>query len=173
MPKQLEITQAVLMSTFLYDCDTGVFTCIKSSRRRRSGKVEKIVSGAGYIQIFLNGKYHSAHRLAWLYYYGRWPDRSIDHINGIKTDNRICNLRDVSSAENSHNAHAPTRRNKFGLRGVTFHKNKYRAQIAVNRKLIYLGSFPTPEEAGAAYVSAKRKLHPSAFLNKAEDNHGR
>lgn len=57
----------------------------------------------GYVDIRIDAKKYKAHRLAWLYVHGRWPEKLIDHINGVKTDNRLINLREASAAENAMN----------------------------------------------------------------------
>lgn len=78
-----------------YDPNTGVITRI--DRKNGSGSIDAY----GYLIIKIKGKQYKAHRLAWLMYYGRFPDQVIDHINGNKLDNRICNLRDVSQSFNA------------------------------------------------------------------------
>lgn len=108
-----------------------------------------------------------AHRVIWAMTFGQWPDGEIDHINGDRSDNRLSNLRVVSSMENSRNSARP-RRNKSGVVGVSWKKRdkKWRAYIAVASKQISLGNFDTLAEAAAARSRAERELgfHP---------NHGR
>ena len=109
--------------------------------------------------MMLDGKTFKAHRLAWLYVYGYFPSGNIDHINGNKLDNRICNLRDVNCKTNCENSIVPKGSNKY--RGVTFdkRKGKFDARIINNRVLKYLGSFDTAEQARDAYLDAKIKIH--------------
>jgi HNH endonuclease/AP2 domain len=98
--------------------------------------------------------------VAWLIVYGAWPSKNIDHINGVKTDNRIANLRDVSQSINGENRAAPRKSTRSGFLGVTKDKDgKFRAQISVGGKNTHLGVFAVAEEAFAAYLSAKRRLH--------------
>lgn len=99
----------------------------------------------------IDGENYLAHRLAWLYVYGEWPKNQIDHINRIKTDNKIKNLRDVTNSTNQHN-NAIRRHNTSGTTGVMTlkSKNSWGAQIYVNNKRIYLGVFKTKEEAISA-----------------------
>ena len=89
------ITADELRSILHYNPLTGVFTRIRSAHPHRVGVVVGSVSH-GYILIGLLGKRYRAHRLAWLYVYGTWPKHDIDHINRNRSDNRICNLRDVT-----------------------------------------------------------------------------
>ena len=115
-----------------------------------------------YLYIKINYKKYAAHRLAWLYVYGELPSKNIDHINGNKLDNRICNLRQADNFQNLQNQIKPRKDNKTGFLGVYFsnkHK-KYIAKIVVNHKRIHLGLFKTKEEAGEAYLKAKRLHHP-------------
>lgn len=101
-----------------------------------------------------------AHRAAWALHHGEWPAEQIDHVNGIKTDNRIANLRAATHAENLHNMRAHTG-NPSKLKGVTFDKarGRWMARIMTDRKELNLGRFDTPEEAHAAYCAAAQKHH--------------
>lgn len=143
-----------------YDEHTGVFTWLaprKGVRRKRAGSV----MSHGYVAIRINGVDYTAHRLAWLYVHGRWPNGCIDHVNGNRADNRIGNLRDVSQSVNMHNVYAPKSNNKSGYRGVSWHaqRGKYTARIKAGGVYRSLGLFATPEDASAAYQAAKRELH--------------
>jgi hypothetical protein len=95
-----------------------------------------------------------AHRLAWLYVHGEWPN-VIDHINGDAGDNRIANLRSCSQQRNMQNIRAS--RNKHGLTGVVFHRKSglFHATIKVNKRATSLGYYKTAEEAHDAYLRAK------------------
>jgi hypothetical protein len=95
---------------------------------------------------------YQAHRLAWLYMHGEWPVGDLDHINGDPADNRIANLRIATQSQNNANRRARRGRNK----GVYMEKKtgKYKANICVNRKQIYLGRFESAEAAKAAYDKA-------------------
>jgi hypothetical protein len=114
----------------------------------------------GYWQIRAFGKAWPAHRVCWLLQFGAWPVGEIDHINGVKTDNRLCNLRDVSKAVNQQNKHRPQSNSTSGVLGASKLSNgKWRANIRAGGKNIYLGVFATAEDAGAAYQAAKQRLH--------------
>lgn len=106
-----------------------------------------------------------AHRLAWLYVYGEWPNGDIDHIDGDRLNNRIANLRDVSRRVNLENQRRPKACNKSGFLGVkTFRDQRFQARIQVRGVQLHLGTFDTPHEAHAAYVAAKRNLHQGCTL---------
>lgn len=150
------LTQAELQSQFHYDPETGIFTRLKNKHKSNVKLKEN-----WYFYICINNKSYVAHRLVWLYIYGRFPTNMLDHINGIKNDNRLCNLREVTHAQNMQNIIIPRVTNKSGLLGVTYRKdkNKYIGQCTFNKKLHATKYFDTAEEAHEAYLELKRKLH--------------
>jgi len=102
-------------------------------------------------------KRYLQHRLVWLYVHGRWPKDQIDHINGNRSDNRLCNLREATCSQNLMNARAHSH-NTSGLKGACKHEPGYWSSvIRVNGKNKYLGRFKSPEEAHAVYASAAKK----------------
>lgn len=111
-------------------------------------------------------KLYQAHRLAWLYVYGRFPNGQLDHKNGNKLDNRIINLRKATDTQNHANSKA--RRSRSNLKGAHWFKRdgKWQAKMTGrNNKTIYLGTFDTAKAAHAAYCRAARKLY-GVFFNK-------
>lgn len=131
---------------------------------RFSGKIAgNLDPSNGYVKISMSGVFYKAHRLAWLYMTGSEPLGEIDHINGNKSDNRFCNLRDCSKSDNSKNA-GLSKRNKSGFRGVTKHtgREKWIASICINGKNKHLGVFDSPSEAGEVAELA-RYLHYGEF----------
>jgi hypothetical protein len=96
--------------------------------------------------------------------HGSWPVGLIDHINGVKSDNRLFNLRVVDETGNSENVRRPNKRNKSGFMGVIWFQNKWRANITVNKKTKWLGDYATPKEAHAAYLGAKRLHHATCTI---------
>lgn len=146
-----------------YEPDTGKFFWRYTLPKARSIKAgdEAGTPDQGYVKIKLNGRRYAAHRIAWLLTYGEWPQQAIDHINGVRSDNRIANLRDVAPIVNSHNRRNANPKNTTGFLGVSVAGSKFMAVICVEGRRICLGRFDTPEEAHAAYLSAKTVVHHS------------
>ena len=152
-----------------YDPETGRLTWKKLRNTRRIGEEAKSLDVAGYVQVNISGTLVKGHRLAWLLHYGAWPDGDIDHINGVRNDNRISNLRSVSGKVNCQNHRVGSRPSVTGLIGVHLQgrgsaNKRYRAKIWVDGRQIHLGGYTTPDEAHAAYVLAKRKYHEGCTL---------
>jgi len=156
-----ELTQEQLQQLLSYDPDTGIFTNLKSRGRVKIGSVAGSKYSNGYICIAIDSKRYLAHRLIWLYVYGEFPANQIDHINEVKDDNRLVNLRLATSQENQHNKSSPQTNNTSGYLGVYWNKprGKWIARIQVNGKNKHLGLFNTAEEASAVYLAVKRELH--------------
>lgn len=166
----LETTQTAQRAREVLDYDplTGAFTWKAKHSQMKAGDRAGYQMPIGYREIRVGSERHYEHRLAWLFVHGRWPYGQIDHINHSRNDNRIANLRDCTHAENHQNL--PMKRtNSSGFIGVSRDKRKgwWRAQITVNYRNKCLGRFRTPEEAHAAYLEAKRRLHPSYAELKA------
>lgn len=152
-----------------YDPETGALTWKKLRNSKRIGQQAKSIDVAGYIQVsFGTGCVHKGHRIAWAIHNGAWPVGPIDHVNGVRTDNRIENLREVDHQTNCQNVRIGSMVNKStGMLGVHLCKsntNPYRAKIMFNGKQIHLGGYPTAELAHAAYVEAKRRLHQGCTI---------
>lgn len=113
---------------------------------------------SGYVHVCIGGRSYLAHRIAWLLAMGGMPAAQIDHINGDRADNRLCNLREATPSQNMHNRKFQSN-NTTGFTGVVHHKGKFGASIKLRGKRTYLGYFYTAEEAGAAYQAASRKYH--------------
>lgn len=141
-----------------YDPDTGVFTRLKSAGNRASGTTIGSRSLKGYLTAMVMAEYVKVHRLAWFYMTGAWPTKEIDHINGVKDDNRFANLRDVSTSENCLNQHGPRRNNRSGFQGVSRIKKtgRFRARCTCGGVEHHLGVFATAEEAHEAYIKFKQ-----------------
>jgi hypothetical protein len=149
-----------------YSPQDGRFTWkVAASRRYQAGRAAGSINGRGYRGIMIEGKWYAAHRLAWLYVYGQWPSGQIDHINGVRDDNRIANLRDVGQEVNLQNHRQARASSKTGLLGVSaVPGDKFIARIKSGGVKVHLGTFATADDAHAAYVLAKRALHPGCTI---------
>lgn len=136
-----------------------------SGKNRIKGREAGGLNADGYVNVEVGGKSIGVHRIVWLMHNGQWPVGEIDHRNGVRNDNRIENLRDVAHDTNTQNRRAATSGSKTGLLGVTMHKNgQFRARIRSNGRLRSIGLFDSAEEAHAAYIAAKRKLHAGCTI---------
>lgn len=140
-----------------------------------TGNVYKItqlganVDSNGYINVKLDGFTHKVHRLIWEYKYGPIPEgMQIDHINGVRNDNRIGNLRLATRLQNSQNRKKRTD-NSSGATGVTYNKSTgfWVARIGIDGERVYLGSYRSKEEAQEVRRQAKAAIH--AFNPKERD----
>ena len=150
-----------------YDPDTGIFRWrVTLCRRVRAGAIAGTLGSNGYRATHIDGRRHYSHRLAWLYVTGACPRDQIDHINGIRDDNRFCNLREVDNSANGQNRARADRDSATGLLGVSPHRSRFRAQIRLNGRQRYLGTYTTAEEAHKAYVGAKLRIHAGAVPDR-------
>ncbi len=161
------ITRERLMELFDYNPSDGLFVRRAAVGNQVKGTIAGTVDKTGYIMITINYKRCLAHRLAFLFMTGSMPPDEVDHLNGVKTDNRFCNLRQVDRTENCHNTRMLDS-NTSGVTGVYWNKNrnKWRAHIKVNNRKINLGSFGDFDEA----VAARKKADIKYGFNP---NHGR
>lgn len=162
-----DLTAAEVRALLHYDASTGLFRWrVRCSQGVRAGDCAGSRSRQGYLTIFIRGHQYATHRLAWLHVYGTWPVGDIDHRNGNKADNRIANLRDADHSTNMQNRRVPYRRSRaIGPIGATQLSNgRWVAKIRVGGRLHHLGTFDSSSAAGAAYVAAKRQLHPGCTL---------
>ena len=153
------LTQNRLKELLSYDCETGVFTRRFAINRHKEGGISGAPHNKGYIQIMIDTHNYLAHRLAWLYVYGKFPDGQIDHINRIKTDNRIANLRDVDGSINQLN-NGLRKHNSSGVTGVMkdTRSNKWVVQLIFENKRYYLGRYQTVAEAKIARETKEKEL---------------
>jgi hypothetical protein len=149
------LTQERLKELLSYNPDTGDFfwNVDKSGHAKKGQKASCATANTGYLRIGIDRKRYLAHRLVWLYVYGKFPDNDLDHINRTRTDNRLCNLREATRAENLQN--------RSNVKGVYWHKRakKWLAQISVNKKHFYLGLHESFEDARQVYINAALQLH--------------
>jgi len=138
----------------LFEYSNGsLFNKVQRNSRALKGAKVSSKDKDGYLNVQVEGKKYKVHRIIWLMHNERWPEGKleIDHINGIRDDNRIENLREVTGTQNNFN--------RKGVKGYTKRGNKYQAKITVKGRETMLGLFNTTEEAHNAYLIAKEKYH--------------
>ena len=153
-----ELSQELLKEHFEYR-DGHLWWVKPRTRSVKVGQQFGSYHPEGYRKGKLKGKFYREHRLVWLYHYGAWPKDQIDHINGVKDDNRIENLRECTHQQNQFNKKSWGKTSPY--KGVYWYKQrkKWRAQYKHKGKLYYLGLFETGEEAAEAYRKATEHLH--------------
>lgn len=146
-----------------YNPETGLLIWIKKQPGRKAsieiGTVVSFVRPDGYLQLTLRSRKILAHRVAWALYYGEWPKEQLDHINRIRYDNRIANLRKASHSQNLHNVKA---RNNTGICGI-YERN---GRFVVRLKRKHVGSFANIEEAIKARLQKAIEFGVEEFLPK-------
>lgn len=150
------------------DAETGrLHWKVNRGNKSSAGDVAGSALGNRYMRMQIDGVHLSVHRVIWAIHYGHWPpdDKQIDHINGLKTDNRPLNLRLADNSQNQINSKV---RNgtKSGLKGVDWIQRvgKWRAKIMVKRKNIHIGYYDDKESAHTAYCQKAAELH-GAFVH--------
>jgi hypothetical protein len=165
--REIPFTSAMLRELFFYDPETGSLLhrerpiTARGTRpwnKKYAGREAGTSGHYGYRMVGLPevGVFY-VHRVIWKIVYGTEPSCEIDHINGVRGDNRLANLREATRQENTQNTKMYVR-NTSGFRGVVQTKWGWRAKIRFKRKTIGLGTFSSPEEASAAYMAARQKL---------------
>lgn len=165
-----QITQEYVRSLFEYDPETGVLTwkgrprehfstdrAWKSTNARMAGKITACsVNSDGYSQVGIDRCVHKAHRIIWLLVHGEMPEE-VDHENGVRTDNRLANLRAATRLENMKNK-AVRRDSRSGVAGVSWHEKDRRwiAYIRSGGRQIRLGAFTDFADACSARKTAER-----------------
>lgn len=161
--KEAMLSAEKVRDVLRYRPETGLFYWRRPFKSTNIGRLAGSASVSctdGYIKIRIGRTSYRAHRLAWLYVHGEWPDGVIDHINHIRTDNRIANLRVTSTLVNNENTQGG-RRNQSRYRGVSV--RKWVAHCAG----LYIGSFNTEKQAALAYNKAAIEIYgANALLNE-------
>lgn len=139
-------------------CEFKSYRTFRAYMGQRAGKIAGSERPNGYRVIKLFGKYFREHRVIFYIRYG-WLPEQVDHINGIRDDNRIVNLRPSDSKRNSHNSKLNSN-NKVGYKGVAYCEKRgvFRAQIYTSGKQKFLGYFSSAHNAHKAYVSAAKQM---------------
>lgn len=149
---------------FDYDPETGVITRKQCRVSRLIGQEIGRIQKDGYVHVefsWWSMRYNLlAHRLGWLIYYGEWPKDQLDHINGIRDDNRLCNLREATQAQNNANTRM-YKNNKSGHKNIKWEpdRQRYGVFISYDNKLHRLGRFKTLEEAIAVRNAKYKEIY--------------
>lgn len=157
MPKHT-MTAEEARQFFSYNPETGDLHWRISRSGVRKDRPAGHTRHDGYAVVSVSGKTYLAHRVVWAVATGHWPDAHIDHVNGMRNDNRWANLRLATKAENGMNRGAPLN-NTSGFKGVSRNKKRWSASIHLGGHKQHLGTYDTPEEAHAAYCKAAKELH--------------
>lgn len=163
----MTLTQERVKELFDYDPATGDLTWKVQRRGRFAKPGAKAGCVARYVTVSVDCKSYPAHRVIWLWVYGEMPVE-IDHINRVKTDNRLTNLRTCDRSQNTGNVQLMST-NTTGYRGIWFakHCGRWRAAIKINGKLTHLGYFSNPCAAALRYnEAAVQHFGEFAYLNE-------
>lgn len=153
-----KLTQKRVKELLDYDPETGLLTWkVNKGRGAKVGGKAGSNCINGYLYVGIDSKRLLIHRVVWLWYYGYFPENEIDHINRVRTDNRICNLREVSRSCNSHNSCVPMS-NTSGIKGVGSYKKGFRAYIEILGSFKLLRSTKDFTEAVAHRLAAEQCL---------------
>ncbi|MGZ8188476.1 MAG: HNH endonuclease, partial [Methylosarcina sp.] len=150
--------QGEVRRLFDYDSVTGdlIWKVCAPTSPKKPGDVAGCINGQGYRHVRIAGVKYKSSRLVWIWHHGEIPDGvEIDHEDRDRANDRIENLRQATSGQNS--ANTKRKKNQSGLRGVYKNGNKFQAKIRVDGNQTYLGSFDTPEAAHAVYLEAAKK----------------
>lgn len=159
MKETLTLSQETLNTLLNLNYSTGILYWNNHPNPRiKKGLEAGHIQPNGYKRVMIQGVSYQVHRVVWAIAKGYWPKEELDHINGIRADNRPENLREARRKENARNTKLKCT-NTSGFKGVHKHQNKWRARIQTDGKYKCLGFFDSPEEAGAAYYAAAEKYH--------------
>jgi hypothetical protein len=164
--KESLITAEWLRSTLAYDQETGIFTWLTAEGGVCIGSTAGNVNSNGYAVVGLKGVKYRQHRLAWLHVHGQWPQHTIDHIDGNRTNNQINNLRMVPQSINMQNRRTASKNSVSGVLGVYFsaRRNGYMASIKTSEKQKRRGPYKSVDRAQQAYLEMKRSDHEGCTL---------
>lgn len=154
----------IALDALEYNAETDELFWKLARGNKKAGSKAGVINGKGYLCVQLGGKNYLAHRLIWIMVYGIEPADQIDHINGNKIDNRLCNLRDVTNRQNQYNQRKPRSDNQSGYLGVSQCGNRWMASIKVDGKTKHIGFYDTPEQASEAYKITKRIHHETCTI---------
>lgn len=153
------LTQKRLKEVLHYNPDNGLFYWLVARQRINVGQIAGYTDSRGYITIAIDGGHHKAHRLAWVYTHGYFPEHGMDHLDRNKSNNCIENLREVSQSCNMRNTGNP-KNNSSGVKGVSFcnRTGKWHTKIVVPGKQHFLGYYKSFHNAACARLAAEQCL---------------
>lgn len=164
MIKTLAISR--LKELLIYDASTGLFHWRenRSGSKRNQKPSAGNLNSIGYIDIRIDGVLFRAHRLAWAYAHGEFPDGLIDHINRIRSDNRLCNLRKADLKQNAYNSKI-RKSSVSGHKGISWDKSrgKWKSYGFINGKQVFLGRFDELSEAIKARENFAKEHYDTKF----------
>ena len=143
-----------LRSVLMLDSQSGILIWRASRGTRKAGTVSG-TPHKGYVRISVDGKMIRAHQIVWALTHGGWPIDEIDHINGVKDDNRPCNLREVDRFANMQNRTKANKNNSTKMLGVEQIGRNFRARLTAHGRTVNLGVYESPEQASKAYWTAR------------------
>lgn len=154
-----DLTHEILTQYLNYDPNTGKFVWIKSPHSNiKIGDEAGSKTKEGYYRISLLKKEYRRARLAWFYVNKEWPQPTIDHINRVKSDDRICNLRIATYKQQQYNL-ILIRKNRLLPKHIDYVRGKYRVRIKDINNKRHFASFDSLEEAKEYANNLREKLH--------------
>lgn len=148
-----------------YEPESGrLYWLVAPSRGVAAGDEAGCLRKDGYVRLQLRGRKYLCHVVAWALQTGAWPAHEVDHRDGAAGNNAWVNLREADRSGNMLNQRRARRSNPTGLLGATRHGKGFTSVIITRGKRRHLGSFPTAEQAHAAYLVAKRAQHPTCTI---------
>ena len=151
MNSRLEVSEARRLLD--YDPHTGVIRWKEATGRggrATAGSAAGTINSEGYVVVRIRGRDYRAHQLAFFLMKGRWPTAQVDHVNGVRSDNRMVNLREATHEQNAANS-AKRRDSRAPFKGIRAQRGKWVARIKDGGREYHIGTYETAEEASAAY----------------------
>lgn len=163
-------TQDELKALYHYDPETGLFTHLQNRGKGRAGQIAGNINSNGYREMRVCNTLCQAHRLAFLYMTGTFPEKplTVDHINGVRDDNRWCNLRAATWHEQNWNSGVRAMC-QSGLKGAWLCKTtgRWQSMLQDGNRRIWLGRFDTAEDAHKAWIKAATELRGAEWVQRA------
>lgn len=154
----MPLTQQRLKELLSYDPDTGAFTWLVTTSNRAPAGTRAGSSSHEYVTIRVDKRRYPAHRLAWLYMTGGWPEAQIDHRDQDRSNNRWANLRGATLTENNRNT-GTRRNNSTGYKGVSRHGPTFRAECLAEGQRVRKSGFATASDASNWITQQRARLH--------------